>query len=98
MAYEKKEGDCVLFENNKRTNDKQPLFRGTIFRNGKEHELFFWQKTSKAGNTFFTGSVGAVVEAKPQSSGDWGSSSQKSGFQPAYKPPEKDVPDEDLPF
>jgi len=97
MAYEKKDGDCVLFENTRRTADNQPIFRGTIVVDGKDHELTFWKKTSKAGNTFFSGNVGKPVEAKPQSSGGWGSTSHKNTHQPAPQPPVRDALDDELP-
>jgi len=91
MAYEKKHGDCVLFENTRRTAENSPIFRGTILLDGTEYELTFWKKTSKAGNEFFSGSVGKPAEPKKPSSGGWG-----GGFKPKQEAPSKHVSMKDM--
>ena len=71
MAYEKKNGDFVLFPN-ERKQGNQPDYRGSIFLNGQEFEIACWNKTSKAGNRFISGNMGKVKEDKPKDSVGWG--------------------------
>jgi len=56
MAYERKDGDFVLFKNDRKTNPKAPDYKGTILINGEELELAAWKKEGKNG-TFMAGSA-----------------------------------------
>lgn len=66
MSYEEKDGDFVLFRNNKRKSEKSPHFTGTINKNGQKFNLSMWEKTSKNGNQFYSGKIGDVYQP-PQS-------------------------------
>ena len=44
----------ALFRNEKRTNDKQPEYNGSITINGVEYWQSAWVKESKAGKKFFS--------------------------------------------
>jgi len=43
MAYEKKDGDISLFEN-KKTNDRQPDWKGDLLLNGVTYEVALWSR------------------------------------------------------
>jgi len=60
MSYEEKDGDFVLFKNNKRKSEKSPHYTGTINKNGQKFKFSMWEKTSKNGNQFFSGEIGDV--------------------------------------
>jgi hypothetical protein len=57
MSYEPRAG-IVLFPN-ERSNDRQPVMRGTITVTEKlepgEYEVSLWGKVSKKGNKFWSG-------------------------------------------
>lgn len=44
----------VLFSNDRKQNDKQPDYRGTLDVNGVQHQLSGWIKTSKKGTKFLS--------------------------------------------
>lgn len=71
MAYEKKNGDFVLFPN-KTKQGNQPDWRGEILWNGETLEIGCWNKVSAAGNRFISGSVKKPKEQSPQQSNQWG--------------------------
>jgi uncharacterized protein (DUF736 family) len=60
MSYEEKDGDFVLFRNNKRKSEKSPHYTGTINKDGQKYNFSMWEKTSKTGNAFFSGKIGDV--------------------------------------
>ena len=66
MSYEEKDGDFVLFKNNKKKSEKSPDFTGTINKDGKKFNFSMWEKTSKNGNQFYSGKIGDVYQP-PQS-------------------------------
>lgn len=45
MAYEQREGDIAVFQNDKKGNDKAPDWKGTALINGVKMEVAFWQKS-----------------------------------------------------
>lgn len=45
MAYEQKEGDIAVFQNDKKGNDKAPDWKGNALINGVKMEVAFWQKS-----------------------------------------------------
>ena len=51
MAYEKKDGDISLFEN-KKTNDRQPDWKGELLLNGVTYDVALW---SRRGGTILSG-------------------------------------------
>lgn len=61
MSYQKKEGDCVLFVNDKQGVEKRPDFKGTAFLNGKNYNVSLWKKTDKNNKVYFSG---MIVEQK----------------------------------
>jgi hypothetical protein len=69
MAYETKDGDCVLFENTKKAKEKQPDWRGKVRLNGKDYDLVFWIKTSAKGTTFMSGRVGDEIKEEAKTGG-----------------------------
>ena len=56
----------VLFKNNKRRNDDDPLYRGTINVDGREFYLSAWINTSKAGDKYMSLRVKPKPEAVPE--------------------------------
>lgn len=55
--YQQKPGSWNLFRNNRKENEKQPDYRGTIkLEDGTELELSAWLKEGKNGK-FFSGTV-----------------------------------------
>ena len=63
MAYERKDGDLVLFQNNKRANENQPTMRGDLLWGGKLLEVACWTKLDRNGDKFLTGKI-KVKEAR----------------------------------
>jgi hypothetical protein len=67
MSYEPRAG-IVLFPN-ERTNDRQPVMRGTITVTEKlepgEYEVSVWGKVSKKGNKFWSGEYKPKQERQP---------------------------------
>jgi uncharacterized protein (DUF736 family) len=53
---ENKTNTGAIFKNDKKTNEKQPDYKGKVNVNGKEMEIALWVKTSSAGNTYFSAS------------------------------------------
>lgn len=50
--------EIVLFSNNKRKSDKAPHETGTVtFPDGTKYEVAIWNKVSKAGNPFKSGTL-----------------------------------------
>lgn len=64
MAYQKKEGDIVLFRNEKRENEKQPVLRGEALIKDVTYEIALWGRPDRNGNPFWTG----VIKPKTQKS------------------------------
>jgi hypothetical protein len=54
MSYEKKDG-LVLFANEKRTKETQPVMRGFLTFNGTEYEVSLWGNTSPKGTKYWKG-------------------------------------------
>lgn len=52
--YEQKEGQGSLFKNDKKTNEKQPDYSGSIMVDGKAHKLAGWVRESKNGKKFLS--------------------------------------------
>ena len=55
MGYEKKDGDVIIFKNDKKS-DKQPDYRGTAQVDGKEMKISLWVKDGAKGK-FFSGKI-----------------------------------------
>ena len=69
MAYEPKDGDFVLYVNDRKTKDTHPDYSGNIIKNGKKHFFNAWIKPSKnGGNDFLSGTIGE--EMKPKGSNE----------------------------
>lgn len=68
MAYEKKDGDIILFRNNKRKDDTHPVMRGEILLGGVTYEIALWSRPDRNGDPFWTGKarVKGQREQKPQ--------------------------------
>ena len=46
----------AIFKNAKKTNEKQPDYKGTVNVNGKEMEISLWLKESQKGTKYFSAS------------------------------------------
>ena len=53
---EKRDG-IVLFANDKRQNESQPVMRGVLTLDGTEYEVALWGKTSAKGLKFWSGAI-----------------------------------------
>ena len=60
--YTKKNGDGVLFDNDRKESDRHPDFTGNIIYEGVEHWFSAWSKVSKKGNKFLSVSMGKPKE------------------------------------
>ena len=49
---ENKTNTGAIFKNDKKTNEKQPDYKGKVNVNGKEMEVALWLKEGKAGKFF----------------------------------------------
>jgi uncharacterized protein (DUF736 family) len=49
---ENKTNTGAIFKNDKKTNEKQPDYRGKVNVNGKEMEVALWVKQGKNGSFF----------------------------------------------
>ena len=65
MAYEKKDGEISVFENDKQGNEKRPDFKGSALIDGKEYEVALWKRQTQAGKNFIAGTI-KVMEKKEQ--------------------------------
>lgn len=102
MAYEMRPGQGSAFVNDKKTTDKHPDFKGKVMLpNGETRWLSMWNKTSQAGKSFISISVGDVVQ-------DQGAPVYSAAHQPfasshdqakanGYQPQGRDL-DSDIPF
>ena len=86
MSYEQKEGQGVLFRNEKGDNQARPDYRGSIKINGVEYELAAWLKQSRDGSKKYM-SLAAKVKGERQ-----------ERPKPAPQPEPDPFNGEDLPF
>jgi hypothetical protein len=56
MSDYNNENRVVIFKNNKKTEEKQPDYTGSINVEGKEYSVSLWIKEGKAGK-FFSGKI-----------------------------------------
>lgn len=50
--------EIVLFDNNRKQSDKSPDKTGTVeFPDGTKYEVALWNRVSKSGNPFMSGSL-----------------------------------------
>jgi len=63
--YELKDDKGNLFINKKKNKEGSPDWSGKIKLNGQEFYLSAWEKKTKAGDTFFSVSLGKMVPAQP---------------------------------
>lgn len=54
MAYERKDGDGVLFRNRDKKSDKHPDMSGELLLNGTVYRLVGWKKESKGKPAFLS--------------------------------------------
>lgn len=87
MAYEKKNGDMVLFVKDNPQNNR-PVMSGTIFINGENKDFALWEKKSATGNKFYAGRLDVD-----------GTSKRPAASTPFNKPaPKKADLDDEIPF
>lgn len=55
----------ALFKNDRRTNDRQPEYTGSLNVEGVEYWLSAWVKTSKAGQKFFSVAITKKEAPRP---------------------------------
>ena len=61
MSYERKNGDVVIFKNNRKEKDTQPDYTGSALLDDKEYSISLWVKEGKNGK-FFAGREELKVE------------------------------------
>ena len=54
MAYEQRDNSGSLFKNDKRTDEKNPHYKGSAMVNGEEFWLSAWMKEGKSGVKFMS--------------------------------------------
>jgi hypothetical protein len=57
MAYEKRDGDCVLFKNDNRKTEKHPSHTGELLLGGVTYQVSMWPKVDRNGKTFLAGNA-----------------------------------------
>lgn len=58
MAYQRKDGDGVLFKNDRKEEDRHPDYKGNALINGIEYDIGAWVKeSSNTGQKFFSLSI-----------------------------------------
>jgi hypothetical protein len=85
VSYQKKDGDIVLFKNEK-TKDTQPTMRGELWLDNVTYEVAVWTKLDRNGNKFLAGNA-KVKEDRPA-----------KAVAPASKPVETPAFNDDIPF
>ena len=55
MAYEKKDGDMVIFANSNRKTEKHPALTGELLLGGTTYDIALWPKPDRNGKTFWAG-------------------------------------------
>jgi hypothetical protein len=95
MAYEKKNGDFVLFVNDRKRDDNDADFTGSMHWDGVDYNVYVKKKVSKAGNNFLAGNIGKPIQKKEQSSGGWSGSQRPT---PSPKKMTTEVPEDEIPF
>jgi hypothetical protein len=63
VSYQKKDGDIVLFQNDK-TKDTQPTMRGELWLDNVTYEVAVWTKLDRNGKKFLAGNA-KVKEERP---------------------------------
>ncbi len=56
MESKNKNNSGAIFKNAKKTNEKQPDYKGTVNVNGKDMEISLWFKESQKGTKYFSAS------------------------------------------
>ena len=82
MAYERKDGDIVVFKNNRKQEERQPDMTGSALINGVEYSVSFWTKEGTNGK-FLSGRI---------------EERQARRAEPSDFKPEAQGEDNDLPF
>jgi len=95
MAYEKKNGDTVLFPQHDKKNEKAPDMKGEILWNGETLEIALWSKQGSRGE-FYAGMAKVkgdrpVADASRSTNPSYGSGN-------AMKDPLRGYDDGDIPF
>lgn len=67
MTYERKDGDIVLFRNERKT-EQQPVMRGELLLGGVVYEVALWSKAGRDGRPFWTGNVKVKGERQAKKS------------------------------
>lgn len=55
----------AIFKNERKQNERQPDYNGTVNVEGKEYYISCWIKESQAGKKFFSASLTAKEEQRP---------------------------------
>lgn len=89
MAYQPKDGDGSLFDNDYKQSDNQPDMRGNLLLNGVEYQISAWRKQGQRGE-FLSLRVEPKRDRQQQ---------QPPKPQPSQQPSAGPVPDDDsIPF
>lgn len=56
-TFQQRDGDGVLFPNDRKQAEQQPDYKGSVRLNGMDYEIAGWKKASKAGNPYLSLSV-----------------------------------------
>lgn len=62
MAYERRDGDCVLFRNDNRKTEKHPSHTGELLLGGVTYQVAMWPKADRNGKTFLAGKASVKGE------------------------------------
>jgi len=77
--------EIVLFDNNKRTSEKSPSKTGKVtFPDGTTYDVAIWERVSKNGNPFMSGTLKLPDPNRPQQG-------QQRQYQPRPQAPRNTV-------
>lgn len=66
MSYTQQNNSGSIFKNDRKTNEKQPDYSGTLTIEGKEMRIALWVKEGKKGK-FFSVKLSEPLEKQPSS-------------------------------
>lgn len=96
MAYEINNNSGSLFKNDRRQNDRQPEYTGTVNIEGKIMRISAWVRTAKSGVKYFS-----LAFDEPMANNFSAPQNNPRGMQQTGKMPSSPVnspADEDIPF
>jgi hypothetical protein len=85
MAYEMRPGQGSAFPNDKKTSEKHPDMKGRVMLpNGETRWVSVWNKTTAAGQSWLSFSIGELCQAQGQGQAVYSAAHQPFPAKPQY--------------